>query len=83
MAAFTNELGRYYERGKCLNKDMKGDIVDYILTNGGDSTTGYFPGNWTEVGKSYKVQGKTVKDIWEHFVTNGSVSPRKRISGNP
>lgn len=37
MAAFTNELGRYYERGKCLNKDMKGDIVDYILTNGGDS----------------------------------------------
>lgn len=48
-----------------------------------EETAGYFPGNWTEVGKSYKVHGKTVKDIWEHFVTNGSVSPRKRISGNP
>ena len=45
--------------------------------------TGYFPGQWTTVGRKYKVHGKTVKDIWEKFVNSGSVSPRKRVSGNP
>ena len=59
------------------------DIIDDILKGGGDSVTGYFPGQWTTLGRKYKVHGKTVKDIWEKFVNSGSVSPRKRVSGNP
>jgi hypothetical protein len=27
MASF-NEFGRYYERGKCMSKDIKGDIIE-------------------------------------------------------
>ena len=36
---------------------------------------------WVTIGAKHRVYGKIVKDVWETFVSNGSVSPRKRISG--
>ena len=78
-----NSKGRFYTRGKCLDKCVRGDIIDDILKAGGDSRTGYFPGHWTTIGAKYRIHSKTVKSIWETFVSSGSVSPRKPISGNP
>ena len=61
--------------------NLRDDIFDDVLKNGGDSETGYFPGCWVTIGAKHRVYGKIVKDVWEKFVTNGSVSPRKRILG--
>ena len=41
----TNAFGRTYSQGKALNKDLRSLIVDVILSEGGDVTTGYYPGN--------------------------------------
>ena len=57
--------------------------IDDILKAGGDSDTGIFDGHWTTISAKHRVHGKTVKEIWDKFVNSGSVSPRKRISGNP
>ena len=40
-------------------------------------------GTGLQIGAKHRVHGKTVKEIWDKFVNSGSVSPRKRISGNP
>ena len=78
-----NKKGRFYEKGKCLSEDLKGHIVDKILETGGDRFSGYFPGKWTELGDKFGVSGKTAKSVWQKFVHDGTVSPKKRISGNP
>ena len=65
---------------KSLEEYVRGDIIDDILKGGGDSVTAHFPGQWTTVGRKYKVHGKTLKDMWEKFVNGGSVSPRKGVS---
>ncbi|CAB4033250.1 Hypothetical predicted protein [Paramuricea clavata] len=75
--------GRYFTRGMCLEESVRGEIIDDILLDGGDSETGHFPGLWSTIGAKHKVHGKTVKDIWGKFMSSGSVSPRKHILGNP
>ena len=49
---------------------------------GGDSDTGNFDGHWTTIGANYRGHGKNEKQIWDKFVSSGSVSPKKRISGS-
>lgn len=78
-----NKKGRFYERGKSLSEELKGQLIDKILETGGDRTSGYFPATWTEIGDKFGVSGKTAKDVWQKFVNDGTVSPKKRISGNP
>lgn len=82
MAEF-NKKGRFYQRGKALSGELKGQIIDKILETGGDRISGYFPGKRTELGDKLGVSGKTAKDVWQKFVNDGTISPKKRISGNP
>ena len=44
-----NKKGRFYEKGKCLSEELKGQIVDKILETGGDRFSGYFPGCFQHV----------------------------------
>ena len=37
-----NSKGRFFQRGKCLEENVRGDIIDDILKAGGDSDTGIF-----------------------------------------
>ncbi|XP_044174449.1 uncharacterized protein LOC122958075 [Acropora millepora] len=78
-----NKKGRFYEKGKCLSEELKGQIVDKILETGGDRFSGYFPGEWIALGDKFGVSGKTAKSVWQKFVHDGTVTPKKRISGNP
>lgn len=66
-----------------MSEELKGQIVDKILETVGDRFSGYFPGKWTELGDKFGVSGKTAKSVWQKFVHDGTVSPKKRISGNP
>jgi len=78
-----NEKGRSYERGKGLSEELKEQIIDKILETGNDRISGYFPAKRTELGDKFRVSGKTDQNVWQKFVQNGTVSPKKRISGNP
>ena len=77
-----NKKGRFHYRGKSLSSELKGEIIDSILEAGGDSTTGYFPGKWDHIGTKYKVYGKTVKDLWQTFVSTGDVQGDSKPKGN-
>ena len=76
-----NKKGRCYERGKGLSEELKGQIIDKILETGGDRTSGYFPAKWTDLGDKFGVSGKTAKTVWEKFVNDGTVSPKKEPQG--
>jgi energy-converting hydrogenase Eha subunit B len=45
-----------YERGKAISKDLKTSIIQDIVEQGGDITTGYFPGSLTEVAVKHRVK---------------------------
>ena len=60
--------GRFYERGKGLAEELKGQIIDKILETGGDRLSGYFPAKWIELGDKFGVSEKTVKNTWKKFV---------------
>lgn len=51
-----NKKGRFYERGKGLSEELKGQI---ILETGGDRISGYFPAKRTELGDKFGISGKT------------------------
>ena len=76
-----NKKGFHY-RGKSLSSELKGEIIDSVLEAGGDSTTEYFPGKWDHIGTKYKVYSKTVKDLWQTFVSNGDVQGNAKPKGN-
>jgi len=78
-----NRKGRFYERGKGLSEEFIEQIIHKILETGGDRISGYFPAKWTELGDKFDVSGKTAKNLWQKFVHDGTVSPKKRISENP
>ena len=47
-----NKKGRFYERGKGLSEELKGQIIDKILETGYAGSykiSGYFPAKWTEL----------------------------------
>ena len=50
-----NKNGRFYERGKGLSEELKGQIINKILATGGDRISGYFPAKWTELGDKFGV----------------------------
>ena len=50
-----NKNGRFYERGKGLSEELKGQITVKILATGGDRISGYFPVKWTELGDKFGV----------------------------
>lgn len=81
MVSFSKK-GRYFEKGKPVCQEIRGQIIDCILENGSDRFSGHFPGEWKQLGQHFAVEGSTVKRIWEKFVT-ASTSPKPKVSGNP
>jgi hypothetical protein len=44
-----NVYGRTHSQGKALDKDLRSLIVDTILFEGGDVTTGYYTGSFRAI----------------------------------
>ena len=66
-----NKYGRLYERGKAIDTDLKRNIIQDIIEQGGDLATGYFPGSFMAVAQKYKVKVDTVRKIWKCFWAHG------------
>ena len=47
--AHMTKTGRVYERGRAFNNDLRRNIIQDIVENGGDFVTGFFPGNLPEI----------------------------------
>ena len=61
--ATLNKFGRMYERGKAISEDLKTNIIQDIVEQGGDITTGYFPASLTNVALKHRVKTDTVRKV--------------------
>ena len=75
--------GRTFVKGRAISPNIHTSIVDEIVRNGGDTTTGYFPGRFSDVANSFKVSRCCVENVWRRLHTAGTVEPRKHAGGNP
>ena len=49
MAFSVNSKGRTFISGKPINDSLRGSIIDTIIADGGDASSGFFPGTFTDV----------------------------------
>ena len=48
------KTGRKYILGKALSKDIRSGIIDAIVQTGGDYTSGFFVGNYSDVARKFQ-----------------------------
>ena len=77
----ANAFGRTYSQGKALNKDLRSLIVDVILSEGGDVTTGYYPGNFRDIERRFKVTAGVPKRVWNNFCRTERLEPYRSVCG--
>ena len=52
----VSQKGRLYHREKPLQNDLRSSVIDGIVSAGGDIATGYFPGNFAAIAKTFKLK---------------------------
>ena len=66
-----NLKGRTFVKGCPLSSDFRTLIIDEIVRNGGDIHSGYFPGQFSDIAKVFKVSKQTVKNVWLRLHMDG------------
>ena len=59
----VNSLGRSYISGKPLSKYLRSGIVDIIINEDGDPSTGEFNGTYSSVARAVRVDHVTVSSL--------------------
>lgn len=78
-----NKQGRSHIRGKSVDDSLRCVIIDSILAEGGDPTSGYFGGHFKEVTDRYRVTSQFVSKLWKTFCEIGDHLSAKRNLENP
>ena len=79
VAGFSiNKQGRSYICGKSVDGSLRCVIIDSILVEGGDLTSGYFEGYFKEVADQYRATGQFVSKLWKTVCETGIICPLKR-----
>ena len=74
MAYKVNAFGRSYRNGVALSDDMRTWVIDEIIKEGGDRTTGYIPVTYSDIAKRINISRQTVKKIWQKFCDSNEIS---------
>ena len=73
----VKSLRRSYTSGKPLSKDLRSAIVDMVINEGVDPSTGEFNGTYSSVA------GVTVSKIWKQLCAKRTLSPQTNFCGRP
>lgn len=76
-----NVYGRTYSQGKALDKELRSLIVDTILFEGGDVTTGYYTGSFRAIERRFKVTAGVPKRVWNNFCKMGRLEYYRSVRG--
>ena len=57
---------------------MRTWVIDEIIKEGGNRTTGYIPVTYTEIAKRISISRQTVKKIWQKFCQSNEISKNSR-----
>ena len=76
--AHMTKTGRVYERGRTLNNDLRRNIIQDIVENGGDFVTVIFP------KLLWKIEKNTtrLKKIWKEFCESGTTKFQGQAGGS-
>lgn len=85
MATKKNSHGREFLPGKAIGQDLRRLVIQYIMESGGNTSTGEMPhGTYTNIASKLKINRQSVVNIWKRFLSEGSVTEKKRTSnGTP
>ena len=72
-----------HAHGKPLSIDLRMLIVNKIILDGGDPTTGVFAGRFTDIAHLLNVSSAVVSNVWKRFCTEGTTSPKKHVAEHP
>lgn len=78
-----NSKGRTYVGGQAIGNELRSNILDKMISDGGDQINGFFPGKFKDVAEHFQVSSQFVSKLWSNFCFNGEFMPRKRQTGNP
>ncbi|KAL9977766.1 hypothetical protein ACROYT_G015206 [Oculina patagonica] len=73
-----SKLGRFYDRWRALQVDLKRKIIQDIVEDGGDFVTGFFPGSFSVIAKRNRVKYDTVRKFWKDLVHNRNAGITER-----
>jgi len=80
--ASVSKAGRVFEQGKALSDDLRKNIIQDIVEEGGDFVTGFFDGSFSQIARKNRTKYDTVTKLWKQFCNTGSVSFESRASGS-
>ena len=63
-----------------MSKDLRSAIVDIIINEGGDPSTGEFNSTYSRVAWAVKVDHVTVSKIWKQFCDKQTLSLPQKIT---
>ena len=76
----VNKHGHAYKRGKAISDEVRSMIMDEIVKNGGNTTTGFIPGSLECIAKKFRLKIDTVKKVRKRFYTTGELKRPKTVS---
>ena len=74
LLAEFRKNGILYDRGKALDKDLRRNIIQYIVQQGRDFVTAFFSGNFDFIARKHRIKYDTVRKVWRDFRRNGNTT---------
>ena len=76
----VNQFGRSYKSGQSLSEELRRQVIEKILAEGGDRFTGFIPTTYAYLSRELKLALNTVKSIWRTFCQNYTVAPKLLVA---
>ena len=58
-----------------MHDSLRRLVIDDIVSSGGDTQTGFFPGSFASVWNYFKLSRSTVSKLWNQCCQEGSIAP--------
>ena len=71
--------GRTFVRGKSIDENLRGSVIDSIIAEGGDPASGFFSGKFSDVADRFRVSTQFVSKLWKNLCTTGDHLPSKKL----
>jgi transposase len=75
--------GRSYERGKAVGIELRKSVIDMIVKEGGDITTGTFTGSFKNVAQHFSLSVSFVCKLWKQCCKTGDLTAQWKGGNNP
>ena len=65
-----SKCGRTYESGKALSLDLRRNVIDKILEEGGNRISRHIPTGYTKIASHFKIAQTPLRKFGRDFVNN-------------